>query len=72
VNRKFNPNYALEIDEEPQDHDEERVEGFAAHSNCGTDKIPESLYTLEIADLRKIPIHKKIEREFYHLRARGF
>jgi hypothetical protein len=38
----------LGIDEEPQDRDAERLEGFAVHINCGMDKKPESLSAREI------------------------
>jgi hypothetical protein len=53
----LNPNYALEFEEEPQDRDEERLEGFAVHTNCGMDKKPESLYAHEIAVMHKVLMH---------------
>jgi hypothetical protein len=54
---ELNPNYALEIDEEPQDRDAERPKGFAVHTNCGMDKKPESLSAREIAVVRKVLMH---------------
>jgi hypothetical protein len=57
-NKKFlNPNYALGFDEEPQNRDAERLEGFAGHTNCGMDKKPENLYAREIVVMRKVLMH---------------
>jgi hypothetical protein len=38
----------LGFDEEPQDRDAEKLEGFTGHTNCGMDKKPESLSAREI------------------------
>jgi hypothetical protein len=46
----------LGIDEEPQDRDAERLEGFAVHTNCGMDKKPESLSAREIVVMHNVPM----------------
>ncbi|HEX7509772.1 MAG TPA: hypothetical protein VF335_00595, partial [Chitinivibrionales bacterium] len=53
----LNTKHALGFDEEPQDRDAERLEGFAVHTNCGMDKKPEGLYACEITVMRKVLMH---------------
>jgi len=47
----------LGFDEEPQDRDAERLEGFAVYTNCGMDKKPEDLNAHEIPVMRKVQMH---------------
>jgi hypothetical protein len=55
---KIIPKHALGFDEEPQDRDAGRLEGFAVHTNCGMDKKPEGLNAREITVMRKVLMHE--------------